>query len=322
VSFRRGQLEYFVTVAEHGQMTSAARRLGVAQPALSQAIAQLEAELGLKLLERHPRGVTLTRAGAAFYDKARVAVTAGVAAESTALALARGKQGAIDFGFLGAPPTLAGRLEMDAFAAAYPDLLVRYRELSFPPRDTASWLAEVDVAASHRPPDHPAVWSRPLRYERRVALVSTSHPLAQQRVLSVADVIDQTFIGFDPGVDPGWAGFWSLDDHRGAPPDKVTADRASNPQEVLAALGGEAITLVPEAAALVLGNVVEGVAAVPVRDAARGEISLVGHSDRRNPLVRCLLDFADEYTARTAARHPRPPQGEQLAAPPAGDVAT
>jgi DNA-binding transcriptional LysR family regulator len=49
-----------VTAAEEGQVTRAARKLEIAQPALSQAITRLEAELGLQLLERHARGVTLT----------------------------------------------------------------------------------------------------------------------------------------------------------------------------------------------------------------------------------------------------------------------
>src|SRR5258707_15579601 len=53
--FRRGQLEYFVAVAEQGQITSAARRLGIAHPALSQSIAQLEGDLGLKPLQPPPR---------------------------------------------------------------------------------------------------------------------------------------------------------------------------------------------------------------------------------------------------------------------------
>jgi DNA-binding transcriptional LysR family regulator len=49
---KRGALEYFVAVVQEGQMTSAARRLGIAQSALSQAIAQLETEVGVKLLAR------------------------------------------------------------------------------------------------------------------------------------------------------------------------------------------------------------------------------------------------------------------------------
>ena len=73
---RLEQLRYFVTVAEEGQMTRAARKLHLAQPALSQAIAQLESELGIDLLVRHARGVTLTPAGETFVPKARLALAA------------------------------------------------------------------------------------------------------------------------------------------------------------------------------------------------------------------------------------------------------
>ena len=74
MAFNRDHLRYFVAVADEGQITQAARRLFMAQPALSQAISQLETELGLKLLDRHARGVTLTDAGETFLEKARAAV--------------------------------------------------------------------------------------------------------------------------------------------------------------------------------------------------------------------------------------------------------
>ncbi|MBO9686389.1 MAG: LysR family transcriptional regulator [Mitsuaria chitosanitabida] len=64
-------LRYFVTVAETGHMTRAAALLGMQQPPLSQQIKALEQELGLSLLHRHPKGVSLTDAGRHFLDEAR-----------------------------------------------------------------------------------------------------------------------------------------------------------------------------------------------------------------------------------------------------------
>ena len=77
MSFRRGQLRYFVTVADEGQITRAARKLHLAQPSLSQAITQLEAEVGFKLLQRHTHGVTLTPAGQKFYGTGDMETVAG-----------------------------------------------------------------------------------------------------------------------------------------------------------------------------------------------------------------------------------------------------
>ena len=70
-SFDLRQLVSFAEIARAGSFRQAAKTLHIAQPALSQAIAQLESDLGVTLLKRHPRGVTLTPAGTEFLVKAR-----------------------------------------------------------------------------------------------------------------------------------------------------------------------------------------------------------------------------------------------------------
>jgi LysR family nitrogen assimilation transcriptional regulator len=65
------QLVYFQSVAAHGCITTAAARANIAQSALSSQIAALESDLGVKLLVRHARGVTLTRSGEVLLERAR-----------------------------------------------------------------------------------------------------------------------------------------------------------------------------------------------------------------------------------------------------------
>jgi|CZKG01.1.fsa_nt_gi DNA-binding transcriptional LysR family regulator len=299
MAFRRGHLLYFVTVAQEGQITRAARRLHLAQPALSQAIAQLEADLGLELFERHARGVTLTPAGETFIVKAQAATSAWEEAVATARSFARAGQGTIEFGFLGSPPGLDSPGPLAAFAAAHPDIDVLYRELPFPSSPTARWLSEVDVAVCHLPPTDPDVWVQELRREPRVVLAPRRHPLAARRELCVAEILDSTFIGFHPSVEPAWAGFWSLDDHRGRRPPDTTADRALNPQEVLASLAvRNAITTVPASVVKVLQGALGDLVAIPLSDAAPANIVLAGAERRRNPLVGAMLEFARHASAQ------------------------
>ncbi|WP_438349364.1 LysR family transcriptional regulator [Paenibacillus sp. FA6] len=65
------QLKYFLTIAEEGQITSAAKKLQMAQPPLSQQLKLLEEELGVKLVERRPRSVQLTDAGIILRNRAQ-----------------------------------------------------------------------------------------------------------------------------------------------------------------------------------------------------------------------------------------------------------
>src|SRR6476620_113878 len=91
-------LRYFVAIAEERSFTRAAERLWVAQPGLSTQIRRLEAELGLRLFERHTRGVDLTPAGELFLERARLALAAADAAEATGRDFAAGVIGTLRLG--------------------------------------------------------------------------------------------------------------------------------------------------------------------------------------------------------------------------------
>ncbi|MHB8234551.1 MAG: LysR family transcriptional regulator, partial [Solirubrobacteraceae bacterium] len=257
--------------------------------------ALLESDLGLQLLERgHQRGVELTPDGEVFLRKAQTALSAWTQAFTRPRAAGgQGSSGTIEFGFLGAPPGVDSPVALKRFSRAYPEIDLCYRELPFPSWPTTGWLAGVDVAVCHRPPPHPDVWSQTLRSESRVVLAPRDHRLVAHGELRVADVLDESFIGLHPSVEPSWAGFWSLDDHRGGPPERQTADGALNPQEVMASLVmRDAITTVPAAVARIVSAAVPEIAAMPLLDADLAIITLVGHHDLRNPAVEALLDFA------------------------------
>jgi DNA-binding transcriptional LysR family regulator len=91
-------LRYFVTIAEERSFTRASERLWIAQPALSTQIKRLESELGVRLFDRHSRGVTLTREGALFFERARAALAAAADAAATGRDLADGVVGSVRVG--------------------------------------------------------------------------------------------------------------------------------------------------------------------------------------------------------------------------------
>jgi DNA-binding transcriptional LysR family regulator len=294
MSFRRGQLRYFLTVAEEGQITRAASKLHIAQPALSQALAQLETELGVDLFERHARGVTLPSAGEAFLPTARNAVTKEEEAARTARELARAAKGVIEVGFVGPPPTMSMPELFSAFAEAHPDATFSFRDLPFPRGTTASWLGEVDVAFCHCPLIGPDVNVQVLRTEPRAVLANASNPLADRTELELADVLDETFVSYHPDVQPEWAGFHSLDDHRGGPPASMTADHALTTMQMVGILTKtRAITTAPLSDAKLAPAVLPDIGIAPICDARPAIVSLVWRADNHHPLIRAMAAAAE-----------------------------
>src|SRR5580700_3592679 len=94
-------LRYFTAVVQWKGYREASRRLYVAQPAISQAVSDLEGELGVRLFSRAKRAVQLTPEGELFYIEAERTLEQAEIAINTAKRAARGEIGRLSIGFMG-----------------------------------------------------------------------------------------------------------------------------------------------------------------------------------------------------------------------------
>ncbi|WP_141208815.1 LysR family transcriptional regulator [Streptomyces griseorubiginosus] len=182
------ELRYFAAVAEELHFGKAAQRLEMAQPPLSRAIARLERQLGVTLLERTSRSVTLTEAGAVLLSEARSILSAVAAAERRTRQAAQSRPRLVLAVKSGTAGGLLAKL-LDAYraepGAATVDLLLceahQQQELLHSGR--------ADVALLHLPFDSTAGLDSEILYtEGQVAIVPTSHRLAGLAEVRVAEV--------------------------------------------------------------------------------------------------------------------------------------
>jgi len=135
-----------------------------------------------------------------------MALSAWTDAFSVGVTHGHARTNTIVFGFLGIPPGLDSPVPLERFLEARPEIDLRYHELPFPTRSTSAWLGEADVGVCHQPPPDAEVWTHLLRSERRVALLPSSHALAGRDALTVADLLEETFMAFTPrSIPPGQA---------------------------------------------------------------------------------------------------------------------
>lgn len=123
---RLAVMETFVRVAEVGSFSVAARDLGIGQPAVSKAVAGLEQRIGVQLLLRSTRRLTLTEAGQVFYDKARRALEEAEDAEQAARGIGTGLNGRLRVSGAVTLTRLHIIPRLSRFLAAHPDLSIEF----------------------------------------------------------------------------------------------------------------------------------------------------------------------------------------------------
>src|SRR4051812_19912794 len=123
---------YFLAVAEELNFHRAARRLHLAQPALSRQIQDLEEELGARLFDRLPRGVQLTKAGEAYVEHVRKILSDVDEANAHIKQVQQGEVGTLRIGFndvASSDPSFAESIRR--FRSRYPKVRIDLAPMTF-----------------------------------------------------------------------------------------------------------------------------------------------------------------------------------------------
>lgn len=288
-------LEWFTTLAGVGHVTDAAAVLGVSQPTLSRALARMEADLGTRLVERGPHGVTTTPDGELVLAAARDVTDRWQRLRSELDGRRDPDGGVVRLAFLDSMATsLVPRL-LRSFHAAAPGVRVVLRQE--PNHDILDDLRSgaAELAVTSPRPDGPFAWL-PLQEERLVVAVPPRHPWRTRRRVRVAELADQDLV-----TTPEGFGFRAIVDGLLAEAGIVgrvafeSADLATIEGLVAAGLG---VAFVPEQFAGASGTV-----GIPVTSSrARRTIGLVWRADRPlAPPAERFHRFVQEWSARPDA---------------------
>lgn len=283
------QLETFVAVAEESSFSRAADRLHVVQSAVSAGIRALEAELGAALLDRGPRGATLTDAGTALLPEARATLAAAEAARHAVRDARAGLRGTVTLGIMQSQRAPAPNVAevLVSFKATHPGVQVRVRHgggsLNLADQIRTGGFDLGFLSLRERPAglDFTLLSRQPIEFACR-----TGSPLAERHEIDLSTVAAETMAE----LPTTWGTRIANDQAFAAAGVTRTVDYEVNDVTTLLEFvrHGLAVALLP---ASLIGDMPE-ITCVPIRDHPPVfEVSVATPSDRRlSPATRALLD--------------------------------
>jgi DNA-binding transcriptional LysR family regulator len=241
-------LRYFAAVAEEGNLTRAAERLYVSQPALTKQIKQLEGELGVPLFVRSRAGMALTEAGQALAERVPYVLAEWEdVLRTTKMAASRAAR-VLRVGFLASAANEATRDIITAFAARRPGWRIEMRQAAWSDPSAGLATGDVDAALVRLPfPGQDAFRMETLFTEERWVALASAHPLAGREQIEFRDLWSEPFVAA-PAETGAWRDYWLASDEREGHPPRIGAV-TDQPDEWLNAIAnGYGVALAPESA--------------------------------------------------------------------------
>lgn len=287
------QLQYFIALGEALHFRRAAERLSITQPALSQRIQQLERELGVRLVERTQRRVSLTDAGVVFLEHART--TLAEAAEAIRLARLAGRGevghlgvGAVTSALYGVFPDV-----VRVFRERYRDVHLTLHELHGDEQTRALRAGRIQVSFLRPPVNETDIEVRTITREPWVIAMPAAHRLASRQRVPLRVLAGEPFVGFPRELSPVlYDQLISMCQRAGFSPRIVQEAQMQTIVSLVAA--GIGVALVPATLQNLSrkGLLYKGLAGV----ASKLELAVAWRRDDRSPLLKAFLDVVAEMT--------------------------
>jgi DNA-binding transcriptional LysR family regulator len=242
-------LRYFAAVAAEGNLTRAAQRLYVSQPALTKQIKQLESQLGVRLFSRSWAGMTLTAAGQALADRAPAVLAEWEQALAATKAAASRETQVLRVGFMSSAANEATQEIIAAFGRRRPGWRVDLQQAAWSDPTAGLASGDVDAALLRLPfPGQEEVRTEVLLTEPRWVALPATHPLAGRDRVDFRELRDEPFVAA-PEETGWWRDYWLATAERQGHPVRI-GYVTDQPDAWLAAIAnGYGIALAPESAA-------------------------------------------------------------------------
>jgi DNA-binding transcriptional LysR family regulator len=281
------QLRYFVAVAETRHYGRAAERLHMAQSPLSQAIRQLEEQVGATLFDRTTRRVDLTAAGHTLLDDAYRILGSVEDAQRRVERVAAGSDGVLTVGTTDlAAYRLLPRLARVA-SQRLPTLTLRFRPgLLTAAQEDALDERRIDLGVLRPPVVHPDLTTRTVARESLVAVLPAGHRLAGSTAITLDDLREDDFVVYGaPGSVVDSVGIQACLNAGFLPRRKV--ESRDTPVLLTHVAAGDGVALLPES---VRALSMPGVVYRDLVEELHTDLALAWRTGDNSPALKRLLD--------------------------------